>query len=268
MMGTPITGHDCSGVDCYACTQADIEAANRRHEALTTAQKAKKFSTKKRNHSVVEEARPVSARTVNHVAGDVPNTATDNLRTNPYEVPPAQPLPAAVNSELPTAGSPTPLQQPLEGIGPAHLSDVTIARGFILAGNAYFTVRSMKTGTRYTYRVSRRIAPAVGKKDCQCWKYPTYFVSLLTGPDNTGDYTYLGMIRENQFKATRATGAQEKGKPFAAFTWVWRHLGYSTPVMPPQTEIWHEGRCGRCGRKLTVPESIAAGIGPDCAGRM
>ena len=27
---------------------------------------------------------------------------------------------------------------------------------------------------------------------------------------------------------------------------------------------WHEGRCGRCGRKLTVPESIEAGYGPEC----
>lgn len=26
-----------------------------------------------------------------------------------------------------------------------------------------------------------------------------------------------------------------------------------------------EGACGRCGRKLTVPGSIASGIGPTCA---
>ena len=30
-------------------------------------------------------------------------------------------------------------------------------------------------------------------------------------------------------------------------------------------EVWHEGRCGRCNRALTVPESIASGIGPECA---
>jgi hypothetical protein len=29
--------------------------------------------------------------------------------------------------------------------------------------------------------------------------------------------------------------------------------------------VWHEGRCGRCGRKLTVPESIESGFGPECA---
>jgi hypothetical protein len=30
-------------------------------------------------------------------------------------------------------------------------------------------------------------------------------------------------------------------------------------------EFWHEGKCCRCGRKLTVPASIASGIGPECA---
>lgn len=37
-------------------------------------------------------------------------------------------------------------------------------------------------------------------------------------------------------------------------------------VIPPSLEVWHEGRCGRCGRALTVPESIASGIGPVCEG--
>jgi len=30
-------------------------------------------------------------------------------------------------------------------------------------------------------------------------------------------------------------------------------------------EIWHEGRCGKCGRQLTVPSSIESGIGPECS---
>jgi len=30
-------------------------------------------------------------------------------------------------------------------------------------------------------------------------------------------------------------------------------------------ELMHEGRCGRCGRPLTRPESIQSGIGPICA---
>ena len=30
-------------------------------------------------------------------------------------------------------------------------------------------------------------------------------------------------------------------------------------------EMLHEGRCGRCARRLTVPASVASGIGPECA---
>jgi hypothetical protein len=29
-------------------------------------------------------------------------------------------------------------------------------------------------------------------------------------------------------------------------------------------EFWHEGKCGRCNRKLTVPSSIESGFGPEC----
>jgi hypothetical protein len=33
-------------------------------------------------------------------------------------------------------------------------------------------------------------------------------------------------------------------------------------------ELVTAGRCRRCGRTLTDPDSLAKGIGPDCAGRV
>lgn len=165
-----------------------------------------------------------------------------------------------------------PLQQPLSAdrenfvAAPSHLSSATVAKGFILAGNAYFTVRSKKTGTRYTYRVSRAACSRCKRLDCQCWKYPAYFVALLTGPDNTGDYSYLGILRENAFQLTRASKMNDASLPVRAFRWVWDALAKG--AYPGNVEIWHEGRCGRCGRTLTVPESVERGIGPDCAGKM
>ncbi|MGQ4872128.1 MAG: DUF6011 domain-containing protein, partial [Candidatus Thorarchaeota archaeon] len=33
-------------------------------------------------------------------------------------------------------------------------------------------------------------------------------------------------------------------------------------ALPEKVRIWHEGKCGRCGRRLTVPESIESGYGP------
>jgi hypothetical protein len=38
--------------------------------------------------------------------------------------------------------------------------------------------------------------------------------------------------------------------------------------LPGGYKIHHEGRCGKCGRLLTVPESVETGIGPECAKRM
>lgn len=50
-----------------------------------------------------------------------------------------------------------------------------------------------------------------------------------------------------------------------AFRWLWVQLTKGNEL-PDKVEVWHEGRCGACGRRLTVPESIAQGLGPVCAG--
>lgn len=34
--------------------------------------------------------------------------------------------------------------------------------------------------------------------------------------------------------------------------------------LPSCVEVMHTGKCSRCGRKLTNPESINIGLGPDC----
>lgn len=52
------------------------------------------------------------------------------------------------------------------------------------------------------------------------------------------------------------------------FYWLWvNHLGPSK-ALPTQVQFWHEGRCGHCGRRLTVPASIFTGFGPDCAEKL
>jgi hypothetical protein len=37
-----------------------------------------------------------------------------------------------------------------------------------------------------------------------------------------------------------------------------------TNTLPDFIEAWHEGKCGKCGRTLTVPSSILNGLGPEC----
>ena len=35
-------------------------------------------------------------------------------------------------------------------------------------------------------------------------------------------------------------------------------------TLPEFVEVWHEGCCGKCGKRLTVPSSIENGLGPEC----
>jgi hypothetical protein len=128
---------------------------------------------------------------------------------------------------------------------------------FVLAGNCTFTARSTRTGKRYTFKVSK---PKDSQNDIR-------FVGLLSGPDNESDYVYVGMITPDLlFKLTRASRMTFDSEPVKAFDYIWCFLRLNEE--PKNVEIWHSGRCARCGRKLTVPESIASGFGPECIGKL
>lgn len=133
---------------------------------------------------------------------------------------------------------------------------------FALAGSATFTVVSTATGKRYTFKVKR--------PDDFNEQRPIWFVSVLRGPDNEDDYTYIGNIRSRNGLYEYERGNKCSPGHYHTsdlFLWFWRHV----QLNPDQLglgglgiEIWHEGRCGRCNRKLTVPESVASGFGPEC----
>ncbi len=130
---------------------------------------------------------------------------------------------------------------------------------FALAGNARLTLVSERTGTRFTFRIKAKTVKG-GEAPMAPW-----FVSLLNGRENETDYTFLGTIFDD--KVTYRHGRKSTVTPDApsakGFAWAWSFIAKAE--LPPGCEVWHEGRCGRCGRALTVPESIAMGIGPECA---
>jgi hypothetical protein len=129
---------------------------------------------------------------------------------------------------------------------------------FILAGHALFTIKKISTGGRFTYKVS---IPHDQKPE----EASIFFISVLTGSDNENDYKYFGYIRNNIFTYGGAKAKVGRDAPSVkVFETVWRWLLIDHPELS-KLEIWHEGRCGRCGRTLTVPESIENGIGPECS---
>jgi hypothetical protein len=127
---------------------------------------------------------------------------------------------------------------------------------FALAGNARFTIVSKKTQTRFTFKVRASEDNAA-----------MHFVSVLTGPDNWSNYSYLGFIRRGvYFHGGQKAKVGQDAPSAKAFDWFWRNL--SRGHVSEAVEVHHCGACGRCGRALTVPESIKSGFGPECIGKL
>jgi len=127
-------------------------------------------------------------------------------------------------------------------------------RQFTLAGKSIFTVVSSATGNRFTFKVSK------GKKEGA-----PHFVSVLTGTDNENDYTFLGSIfSETEYRHGFRSTITPEAPSAKAFGWLWSKIDN----LPESVEFLHAGKCCRCARTLTTPESIALGIGPECIKKM
>lgn len=141
----------------------------------------------------------------------------------------------------------------------AQFSSMAAFRRFALSGNAVFTVVSRVTGVRFTYRIRK---PEDSK---------AYFIQLLNGPENTSNYVYFGVMfgpgLDTDFATYRHGGAKAKVSADAPSVkgWEWLVQNIMNEKVLERAEIWHQGKCGKCRKALTVPESIAIGLGPKCA---
>jgi hypothetical protein len=122
---------------------------------------------------------------------------------------------------------------------------------FFTAGRAVFTVDNGK-GTHYTFRIGR-------KNDTQ-----PLFVSLLTGPDNNNSFTYLGIFNPetNEIRLTAKSRYTDETLPVKVVRWAVKAV--VTNKIPEGYAVQHAGKCCRCGRTLTTPESVNRGWGPEC----
>lgn len=123
--------------------------------------------------------------------------------------------------------------------------------------NGEITISNPATGQHRTFRVRTCLGGDLeGKR----------VVELLTGSDNTDDYRGFGFVTESGRVAVwrKCRGASGKRSDFEVFAdmltrpAVWEHKGAVYQIA---------GRCRRCNRLLTHPESIADGMGPTCRGR-
>jgi len=140
------------------------------------------------------------------------------------------------------------LTGPPAGLG-ARIEKADDIRDFVTAGNATFTVLSKKTGVWITYRIRKSTKGQIEP------------VSVVTTRGAGDGWDFVGRIRGDVFTPGSMHREDVRLRGFQ-----WFHRLMTTKVLE-QAEVWHMGTCGKCGRPLTVPESIATGLGPVCRRR-
>jgi hypothetical protein len=130
---------------------------------------------------------------------------------------------------------------------------------FMLAGCSEFTMVSGNTGKKLYYRLDKKISSSNSDE----------FVYWLNVGEQNGTFTYAGVLffdnNDKRFKFGR--GARGKLNPsdirVRSILFVLNNLNNNKTNMP--LKIYHVGKCGRCGKRLTDPSSILTGLGATCA---
>lgn len=153
-----------------------------------------------------------------------------------------------------------------------RLMDPGPIRKFMLAGNSTFTIRHSLSGERVTYKIKSAAKDRGLNWSTNNQDKSLYFVSVMTGGDNEYDFEYLGLLRQTPdgyyaFTRTAKSRIGIDALSYQVFDKAWRLIEWGCQ-WNDLWEFWHEGKCGACGRKLTVPESVASGFGPECADKI
>jgi len=144
------------------------------------------------------------------------------------------------------------------------MSDLLKTTENLLAGNARFTVVCPESGERFTYHIHK---PKQGRHKGR------YLVDLLTGPNNTADYSRLGEVDDKgNLDLDDKIGTGAAGVPVSAALARWIvALAFKSEPVPAGIEVHHAGCCLRCGRVLTVPYPDNPyrifGLGPECGAK-
>lgn len=125
---------------------------------------------------------------------------------------------------------------------------------YIIGQRAIYTLHNENSGNRFTYKTKQ------SKKNSNFLN-----IYVLTGPNNTRDYTLLGYINKStwSFNPSKFSSISSDAQSFKVFEWVYNRLRSNS--LPEYIKAIHYNTCCRCGKVLTRPHTIAAGIGDDCA---
>jgi hypothetical protein len=147
------------------------------------------------------------------------------------------------------AAPPRIAAQPVAPSPAQQSSNVTPRTSAIRVVDAAF-VADFQAGT-YTVElpgrhVTLKVLPVTDKDNI------THVASVLIGPDNSNDFIGFAWIRPGNVMS------------------VWQRTAHMTHAITALQQFLDGGAslecayCNRCGRKLTVPVSLYAGLGPEC----
>lgn len=97
----------------------------------------------------------------------------------------------------------------------------------------------------------------------------TLTVSYLCGSDNETDFRGFGFVSPTKgFTPWRKYADPEVLSAYKAAVSFLLAADAAGHAAGRETYALRSGRCARCGRTLTVPASLHAGMGPDCAAKL
>lgn len=141
----------------------------------------------------------------------------------------------------------------------SKIESITNAKSFLFGGKAIFTIVSTKTNKRFTFKVNKL-------KDKDKNEDVPFFVSYLNGSDNETSYQFIGTIfNRKNYKHSIKSKTKKDSQINKTIDWLIDVLNNNDKTRFEKIEFWHEGKCAKCGRKLTDPVSIKTGKGPICS---
>lgn len=127
-------------------------------------------------------------------------------------------------------------------------------RSFLLGGNAGFTLlQDGKNPISVKYRV-------VANENKSC-----YFI--YTESKTSSKIVYQAYITSKDWvlhKAKQVEDSDYNERAIKAIDWLLKHCDN----LPDIVHVYHNGRCSKCGRKLTDLESLRTGLGPVCRSKV
>lgn len=131
---------------------------------------------------------------------------------------------------------------------------------YCMGGHGVVTLES-PSGVHHTYYYKR-------PNNLDVFPDDTRFVYAVHTVNGISKHFYLGMIEGDHFRLTRNSRFDCYADIVKGAFYIDKMMHNQSLVDSTPMNLYHEGMCCVCGRKLTSPNSIKSGVGPKCRKRI